>query len=410
MRYKIIVIIMAMILLNGLNNSRELNDLAIVSAIGIDKVENGNFKVSAIVLNPEKQDSGSSSSSASNKMIVYEREAPSVQEAIRNMILESPKRLYLAHMELLLVSEEVAKKDLVNALDFFIRDNEGSNDFLFVISKGTSPSQTLQVKTQAEEIPTENIVKSIKASNKYVGITTNNLLDDTLENLLEEGEEVVMPSIVVVKSDKNEKDESESSGQENSGTTGGEQEQGSSNSSTQEDEKILVDTLAYFKDNEFKGYMTKEESMAYTILRNKFKGGVIQIDKEDRLVAEFVQCKANLTPKYENGQYIMDIEVKGICNIAETGKKLGNVDYKSIEEYEKLISQELYTYIKQYVDKCTNEYDSDLMGYGKIFREKLNKEYIKVKDVFYKEIFKNIKTNINVNIEFPNDGGINKKW
>ena len=113
MRYKLIVIIIAMILLNGLNNSRELNDLAIVSAIGIDK-EDGNFKVSAIVLNPEKQDSGSSSSSASNKMIVYEKTASSVQEAIRSMILESPKRLYLAHMELLLISEEVAKKDLMH--------------------------------------------------------------------------------------------------------------------------------------------------------------------------------------------------------------------------------------------------------------------------------------------------------
>ena len=104
------------------------------------------------------------------------------------------------------------------------------------------------------------------------------------------------------------------------------------------------------------------------------------------------------------------VNIKGICNIAETGKKLGNVDYRSIEEYEKLISQELYTYIKQYVDKCTNEYNSDLMGYGKIFREKLNKEYKKVEDVFYKDIFKNIETNIKVDVSFPNDGGINKKW
>ncbi len=409
MRYKLIVIIIAMILLNGLNNSRELNDLAIVSAIGIDK-EDGNFKVSAIVLNPEKQDSGSSSSSASNKMIVYEKTASSVQEAIRSMILESPKRLYLAHMELLLISEEVAKKDLANALDFFIRDNEGSNDFLFVISKGTSPSEALQVKVQAEEIPTENIVKSIKASNRYMGITTENLLDNTLENLLEEGEEVVMPSIVVVKSEGSEEGSSEDSSEENSGATGGSQENGSSSSSTEENEKILVDTLAYFKDNEFKGYMTKEESMAYTILRNKFKSGIMEIKDKDKLVAEFVQCNAKLTPKYENGKYIMDIEVKGICNIAETGKKLGNVDYRSIEEYEKLISQELYTYIKQYVDKCTNEYNSDLMGYGKIFREKLNKEYKKVEDVFYKDIFKNIETNIKVDVSFPNDGGINKKW
>ena len=142
MRYKILIILIAMFLLNGLNNSREINDLAIVSAIGIDKVDDTNYRVSAIVLNPSKEESGSGSSSSS-KMILYEGEDSTIQEAIRKMILESPRKLYLAHMELLLISESVAKEDLTNVLDFFIRDNEGSNKFLFVLAKEVEPREIL---------------------------------------------------------------------------------------------------------------------------------------------------------------------------------------------------------------------------------------------------------------------------
>ena len=114
--------------------------------------------------------------------------------------------------------------------------------------------------------------------------------------------------------------------------------------------------------------------------------------------------------KGENGEYIIDIEVKGVCNITEIGKNLTDVNYTIIKEYEMLVEQKIYTDIQNYIYKCQNEYNADLSGFGKLYREKLNNEYKKIKDDFYTSIFKNIKTNIKVNISFPNDGGINKKW
>ena len=400
MRYKIIILIIAMFMLNGLNNSREINDLAIVSAIGVNKIDDKNYRVSAIVLNPSKESGGSNSSASSSKMTVYEGVDTTIQEAIRKMILESPRRLYLAHMELLLISESVAKEDLTNALDFFIRDNEGSNEFLFVIAKNANPVDVLKIKSPGEEIPSENIVKSVESTAKYMGTTTENLLNNSIEYILEDGEELVMPTIRV----EEQKEEQISQ------TSQGEQNGEKSEESSQSSKKIYVDTLAYFKDNKLQGYLTEEESRVYTILRNEFKSGVVEVEGKDILVAEFIKCNSDMKPKYENGEYIIDIEVKGDCNITEIGKNITDVNYTNIKEYEMLVEQKIYTDIQNYIYKCQNEYNADLSGFGKLYREKLNNEYKKIKDDFYTSIFKNIKTNIKVNISFPNDGGINKKW
>ncbi len=57
----------------GCYNYRELNQLAITSAIGIDKTEDG-YKVTVQVINTQKQGSGSNSSGEQPKIFVYENE------------------------------------------------------------------------------------------------------------------------------------------------------------------------------------------------------------------------------------------------------------------------------------------------------------------------------------------------
>lgn len=411
MRYKILLILLATFFFNGLNNSREINDLAIVSAIGIDKVDEENFKVTAIVLNPKKQEG---SGSSSNQTVIYESIDSTIQQAIRKMILESPRKLYLAHMELLLVSEKVAKEDLVDSLDFFIRDNEGSSDFLFVLARDIDASQILKVDSPTEEVLTDDIVESIKVTSKYLSITSENTLNNSIENILEEGEEMVMPSVRVVdlnlqNKDNNKKESSSSNKEQESSLSNVSSSKEENTSSNEKSEKIVVDTLAYFKNEKLQGYLSEEESSTYNILRNKYKGGVIKVEGEDSVIAEFISCNCILTPKYEHGKYILDINVKGVCNITEVGRKVKDVN-KNMQEYETKVEQSLYTNIYKFINKCKYDYNADLIGFGKIFREKLNSEYKKVKDIFYDDIFNNIETNISIDIDFPNDGGINKKW
>ena len=140
----------------GCYNYRELNQLAITSAIGIDKTEDG-YKVTVQVINTQKQGSGSNSSGEQPQFFVYENEGKTLQEAFRYLILESPRRLYVNHTVLLLMSEEVARDGILNVLDLFFRDSEFNKQFLTAVVKESSARDVLTILTPLETLNSNNL-------------------------------------------------------------------------------------------------------------------------------------------------------------------------------------------------------------------------------------------------------------
>ena len=410
MRYKILVIVIFMILLNGLNNSRELNDLAIVSAIGIEKEED-EFKVSAIILNPSKSEGKGNSSS--EKLVIYESKSQTLQEAFRKMILESPRKLYIAHMKLLLVSEDVAKENFVDTLDFFVRDNEGSNKFLIAIAKDKSPKEFLEFQSPTEEAPTDDIVKSLKETSRYIASSKDVVLNDVIKRIVSDSEEVVLPTIIMEdKEEKQEKSDDEGSGQEEVEKTENTNGKDNENSDTQskddstseedlKDKKIVVDTLGYFKGEKLQGYLDADDTVTYNLLRNKLKTTVLEIGndenkKQDKLAVEIISSKAKLKPKYENGKYIVDIKVSGMFNITEISKNAECINTNNVDYYKKLVDDKVYNYITELYKRCKYDYKVDLIGFKDLYKKHLNSEYKKISDRFEEEIFDNIEINVKV--------------
>jgi len=98
--------------------------------------KNGEYIITTQVLNTQKSGDSSGGGSGSSSVVVYETKRKSIHEALRDTIEKVPNKLYIAHLELVLISEEAAKKnDILATLDFFLRDNEGGNNFMIVIAK-----------------------------------------------------------------------------------------------------------------------------------------------------------------------------------------------------------------------------------------------------------------------------------
>ena len=117
-KIKILLVTIIIFISTGCSNYRELTKLAITSAIGINKTEDG-YELIIQVINTQKTGSDANASSDTPKFIVYKKKGRTIQEALRNIILESPRRLYVNHMALLVISEEVAKDDMDNIIDLF---------------------------------------------------------------------------------------------------------------------------------------------------------------------------------------------------------------------------------------------------------------------------------------------------
>ena len=133
---KIILLLPLLFLLTGCYNYRELNDLAIISGVSVSKVDDI-YKITAEIVNPKKEQDASTSKETD--YIIYEGEGKSMQEAFREIVKESPQKLYGAQMDILIIEEETAKEGIGDIIDFFARDPEVRSEFYVLISKTDEP-------------------------------------------------------------------------------------------------------------------------------------------------------------------------------------------------------------------------------------------------------------------------------
>ena len=94
---KILISLIPLIFLTGCYNYRELNELAIVSAIEIDKIDD-EFHVTTQIVNATNQNKAASTNQTA--FIIYESTGKTLQEAFRNVIKQSSRKIYGMHLQL----------------------------------------------------------------------------------------------------------------------------------------------------------------------------------------------------------------------------------------------------------------------------------------------------------------------
>lgn len=396
MKTKIFFLIVAMFVFSGLSNSRELNDLAILSSMGIEIGEDGNYLITVQILNTKKEgSSGNDSSSGGNApsvVTVFKSSSSTIHGALRDIVLQSPKKLYIAHMELLLVSEEVASTNMYEVLDFFIRDNENSNDFILAVTKDTTPKEVLEVLTSLETNPTQSIKNSIETTYKNKGTTIDNMLSENIQIMLKPGINMVAASVSL---EGNAKDgESEDSIKE-----------------TDKETKIITQGLAYFGPKTLKGFLTQEEGLYYNLAIDNVEMGMINMGtKENGYVAEILKASSSSKPRVEDDKYIIDFNIEVKCAITEISKDRHIESLEEQNEIEKEIKERIENDFYNFIEKCKNEYNSDIIGLGNIYYKKLNKEYEKLQEKYGEDYFKHIDVYTNVEVNLVNEGSVMSIW
>ena len=124
---KNIFILIIIFLFTGCNSYIELNDLKIINAIGIEKnKENYTFYISLV--NELEIESDKSTT-------IKTLTANSIQEMLDKLSLSLSKKIYLAHLDLLVINEDIKSNDLKHLIEFFVNNHETREDFLVVSSK-----------------------------------------------------------------------------------------------------------------------------------------------------------------------------------------------------------------------------------------------------------------------------------
>ena len=362
-----LITLLIIFLTSGCYNYKEINQMAIISSIGIDKDETKNeYIVSAQIMNSKE-----SEDSEDSQITVYSRKGKTIHEALRDLTLKSPRRLYGNHLSKIVLSEEVASEGIQNILDIFNRVTEVRNEFVITIVKDDKASDVLKVLTSTETIPAEYVKLSLKSADNNSGLTYTTKLDEFVSLYLKKG---IDPTVPVLKIDKKSK-----KGKTVDNIT-----------TTDPISKIVIDSLAVTNEGKFEAFLKKDEIIGYNYLRNQIQKMVIPVKCDDKNYAS-VSVQSNKTKskiKKENNKYTVTfyINVNAIITEYNCSKKLTKT--KTLESLEKRSEKKIKSYIKKAINKQKNT-KGKFLGIERL----IYLDYPKYKNEDY-----NIKYNVNVNI------------
>lgn len=387
-KIKVLLFLSIIFMMTGCYNYRELNQLAITSAIGIDK-KGDEYEVSIQVMNTQKQGSDSNSSGDQPKFITYKEKGKTLQQAFRNIILESPRRLYANHINLLIISEDVAKEGIYDVLDLLFRDSESRKQFSVLISRNSKSYDVLEILTPLETLNAKNITDSLTSDNQFLGVSEVITFEQLLASYLNEKNDVVLPSIKI--SGDIKEGESSENIQKSSPNT-----------------KVILSGYSIFKGDKLKGYLSNQDSINLGFIRNKIENTIInyKCDSNNYMALEVVNSKTKVAASKSKPE--ITINIAGQANINEMNCKMDLTQNETISYLQKQINKQVEKQIISTIDKINNKYNADVYGFEDLFYKNNPKYYKQLKKKYKDDLLGHIKISVKADINLFSKGNLLK--
>ena len=380
---KLLLILITLTFLTGCYNYRELNDLAIVTAISISK-EKDNYNIAVQVVNPKKDQDTSSSNEPD--FIVYKSKGETLQAAFESLVKESPKRMYKTQMQILIIDEKMAKNNIKEVFEYLARNPEIRNEFNVLIGKSDNILETL---TPLNNLSSQNILDSLKASSKYLGNTNLLTFNELLSDYQNEKTEMAIP-VIKLTSQKNKDDKNTEKILEKTTTT----------------PAIVLDNISIFKDNKLIGYLSTKETVSYNFINNNITLTNIKKDyPNNKYIAYKIlksKSKLEVTPK----KHTITLTIKGNAEINEATYNIDLSKEKNIKKLEKSLNKRLEKMITSSFNSTRKKYNSDIYGFEDLYYKKDPKYYTKIKKDWDSKEFQKIKLKVKSNIKIVEQGNI----
>lgn len=389
-KYMFILIILNFIL-TGCWDKRELNELAITLALGIDKVEGEDeYEVTAQVVVPSAV--SMKDGTGGTAVTLFTENGETVYEALRRMTKVSPRKIYPGHLQMLIIGEELAKEGIGESLDLLARDWELRPDFYVVVAKDVTAREILNVTTDLESIPASKMFAGLKVSEKAWAGTYGVTLDELIVDLISEGKEAVLTGIQLT-------------GNKQIGSTQQNIE------SISKPAQIQYANLAVFKEDRLMGWLTEQDSRGYSGITNTVKSTVTSIScpNEGKSTIEVTNFHSKVEGNIVHGKPEVNIHTKAEGKVGEVRCKIDLKNPETIQELEKNYEKEATRIINETIDVLQEEYQSDIFGFGEAIHRANPEEWNKIKENWDEE-FSDLTVNVKVDMKIRLTGTVNSSF
>lgn len=344
---KILIIILTLLLCTGCFDYKEINDLAIINAIGVD-YENDEYVITLEILN-DQIDKDSSKITSYTKV----GHGKNLTSAIENAADKLSKQLIFNHIKLMILSKSIIEDKFENIIDLFLRNTYFRENFYVISATKNKPETLLNHTTNEAPIASTAITDTLESIRYSSNTNVLKKFDEMVEEVITYGIDTCFSNI------------------------------------TLKDNEFIVDGMSIFNNYSYKSNLSNEYVKIYNLL----------IDNFDRPTYTINYDNLSFTTAINNGKINTEIK-SGTINV--TGNLMGRIidndpkynirDPKNLERIDNDFTNLLNKKIPEFI-KVLQDNNSDILG---ITRNYYKKTRTKDKDYWLKlDIKSNIKFNIN---------------
>lgn len=339
--------------------SSQLNETAIVQAIGIDKTED-QFQVTLQIYTPKGAGANTAVDTSKNNSSIIRVEGETLAKAIRNATLSQGKRIFTGHNRVLVIGKEMAQSGVEHIFSYFNRNALTRQNVTVLVAENT-----------AEEIVTTSIEQGILAAE-----TIKKTVDNTVQNgyifpcpyyLLAKNMNlyhgaVAVPVISVQAKDQEEPQQGNASGS-------GDAQQGET---IPDISSIIIEKTALFHDYKMIGELTQTQTRGLLFLSDQIEKTILVAETENigKCSLDIFRCHTKLEPVVQGDEitFLLKAEIKASLDevLLPKGNSFSEEEIEKLEQYAvALLQQEMQDVFRVAVQ----ENHCDLLYLGDLIRK-----------------------------------------
>ncbi|SFI86191.1 spore germination protein KC [Paenibacillus sp. UNC496MF] len=313
-----IAALLFLLAVTGCWNSRELNQLAIVTAMSVDKAEGSDqYDLAFQVVMPGEIMSSSKSGSGNAPFSVYTVRSKTLFEGIRKASKQVPRQLFFSHIEVVILGERLAESGIAELFDFFERSHEVRLTSMLLVARGDPTDKLISTIVPLAPLQSEALMGASEFSARIWSGSPVIGIDDVIRKLINPGAEPSISGLRLV-GDGMPTDNKQRLMQ------------------TRLPYHLEISGVAAFREGKLAGWLDNGQARGYMFIADRMRSTVMNLpceDKPDGIALEVVRSRTRTKVTFREGRAKVEIAVNAVGNVAEV--QCG-VPLQKLEEIDKL--------------------------------------------------------------------------
>lgn len=371
---RIAAMIMALALVSGLvtsctnYNYNETEDLQFVSGMSIDRTSDGKVLITV------ELESATGGQEMSVNAVYLTGTGSDIVDASQNILTHTDKTIFWNHMDLVIVSQEIAQKYMSEVTDMMMRLPAIRLSLYLAVSKMPTAKEvlTLERDPHGTQLNSDIITKSIGNQNR-LGKVPDVKLYQFLDSSVDEGESAILPSLSIC--------------------------------SNNDQKKLDIAGSAVFNQVWLAGYLDDVETRTMLIVTNKQKATVLPLPPDpdgsySNAAVEVMPNKVAIKPSLVDGKPEVSIEIDSDIVLDNlNGASNDSTQFKAVTDaIIRNAAMTLESQVYALIDKTKEMNSADVLGIGSKLQDLQPQEWKKINSK-WRDLYKDLKVSVSANLK-----------